>query len=68
MKENPDRRKKKENGATQGKNTMAVCTPLVDLTVPNPSIMRIPTVEGEKITNSTGQKHAIFTCDNFARS
>ena len=42
---------------------MAVYTPLTDLTPSDPTTIMTVMIEAKIITNTTGQKHTIFTCD-----
>ena len=53
----------RELGALKGKKTMTVYTPLIDLTPSDPTIIMTVMIEAKRITNTTGQKHTIFTCD-----
>ena len=43
---------------------MAVYTPLIDLTPSDPTTIMSAIIEAKRITNTTGQKHRIFTCDH----
>ena len=43
---------------------MAVYTPLIDLTSSDPITIMTVMIEAKRITNTTGQKHTIFTCDH----
>ena len=52
-----------ELAALKEKKTMAVYTPLVDLTPSDPTTIMTVMIETKRITNTTGQKHTIFTCD-----
>ena len=42
---------------------MAVYTPLINLTPSDPTTIMTAMIEAKRITNTTGQKHTIFTCD-----
>ena len=52
-----------ELGALKGKKTIAVYTPVIDLTLSDPTTIMTAMTEARRITNSNGQKHMIFTCD-----
>ena len=52
-----------EKGVSQGKKTKRMYTPIIDLTPSDPSRMVTAVVEGERLTNMTGQIKAIFTAD-----
>ena len=47
-------------GALKGKKTMAVYTPLIDLTPSDPTTIMIAMIEAKRIINITCQKHTIL--------
>ena len=49
--------------ALKGKKTMAVYTPLIDLTPSDPTTIMTAMIEAKRIINITCQKHTIFICD-----
>ena len=53
----------RERGALKGTKTMAVNTPLVDMTPSDLIAIMTVMIEPKRITSTTGQKHMIFTCD-----
>ena len=53
----------RELGILKGKKTMAVYTPLTDLTPSDSTTIMTAMIEAKRKTNSTGQKHTIFICD-----
>ena len=53
----------RELGALKGKKTMAVHTPLIDQTPSDPTTIMTAMTEAKRITDTTGQKYTIFTCD-----
>jgi len=53
----------RESGILKSKKTMAVYTLLIDLKPSDHTTIYTAMVEAKRMTNATGQKHTILTCD-----